>query len=83
MFQISLKHRSEREALKGDLAGQCQSHIYPSEDAKRPLRVANATPNNKNSNQTSEPNRVRTLIHTVQLCYQIWGKILLRRLLRH
>ena len=34
---------SEKEALAGDLAGQLQSHVYPSEDAKRPL--AHATSN--------------------------------------
>ena len=49
MFYISLRHRSEREAVRGDLAGKWQSHMYPSEDAKRPL--AHATRNGKNSNQ--------------------------------
>ena len=34
MFYTSLRHRSEREALIGDLAGQWQSHMYPLEDAK-------------------------------------------------
>ena len=62
MFSTSLRHRSEREALIGDLAGQWQSHMYPSEDAKRPL--AHGTSNNKISNQTSETNRLRSLIHT-------------------
>ena len=34
-----------KKALIGDLAGPCQSHMYPSEDAKRTL--AHATSNNK------------------------------------
>ena len=63
MFQISLRHSSEREALIGDLAGPCQSHMYPSEDAKRML--AHATSNNKNLYPLSEPTRIRILIHTV------------------
>ena len=33
-------HRSEREALTGGLAGQWQSHMYLSEDAKRLLAHA-------------------------------------------
>ena len=56
-------HRSEREALTGSLAGQWQSHMYLSEDAKRPL--AHATRNNKNSKQMSETSTVRTRILTV------------------
>ena len=47
-----------------DLAGPCQSHMYPLEDAKRTL--AHATSNNKNPYSTSKPTRIRTLIHTVR-----------------
>ena len=54
---------SERESLTGDLAGQWQSHMYFAEDAKRSL--AHATRNNKNSNQMSEINRIRTLVFAV------------------
>ena len=40
-------HRSEREPLTGDLAGQWQSHMYLAEDANRPL--AHATSNNNSA----------------------------------
>ena len=65
-FQISLRHRREREALVGYMAGKWQSHTDPSEDAKRPL--SHAARNCKNSNQqyeTIETNRIRTLITCV------------------
>ena len=58
-------HRSEREALTGYLAGQWQSHMYPLEDAKRPL--THATMSCKNSNQTSETRWVRTLIKSPRI----------------
>ena len=58
-----LMHRSEREALKSDLECQWQSHMHPSEGAKKPL--AHATRYCKNSNQSSESPRIRTLTHTV------------------
>ena len=58
-------HRSEREALTGYLAGQWQSHMYPLEDAKRPL--THATMSCKNSNQTSESRWVRTLIKSPRI----------------
>ena len=45
-------HRSEKEALIGDLEGQWPSHKYPSEDAKRPLVHATL---NSNSNQRVTP----------------------------
>ena len=57
------KHRSEREASVSDLAGPWQLHMYPSEDSKRQL--AHATQSCKNSNQTIETCRVRTLVHWV------------------
>ena len=55
--------RGGKKALIGDLAGPCQSHMYPSEDAKRTL--AHATSNNKNPYPVSEPTRIRTRIHSV------------------
>ena len=45
--------RGKKEALIGDLAGRCQSHMYPSEDAKRTL--AHATSNNKIHIQQANP----------------------------
>ena len=65
MFYISLRHSSEREALVGDLDGQWQSHMYPSEDAKRSL--AHATQNCKNSIVAFETVRIRTLNHAVTI----------------
>ena len=62
-LKIERKVENERKALIGYLAGQCQSHMYPLEGAKRPL--AHATRKNKNSNQMTETNRNRTLILTV------------------
>ena len=58
-------HRSVRETLTGGLAGQWQSHMYLSEDAKRPL--AHATRNYKNSKQIGETSRIRTLNHTITM----------------
>ena len=58
MFSISLRHSSERNALIGDLSVALDSHMYPSEDAKRLL--AHATRNNKNSTHMIETSRVRT-----------------------
>ena len=55
--------RSEREALTGGLAGQWQSHMYLSEDAKRSL--AHATRRYKIWLQIGETSRIRTLNHTV------------------
>ena len=55
--------RGKKTALIGDLAGPCQSHMYPLEDAKRTL--AHATSNNKKPYSTSEPTRIRTVIHSV------------------
>ena len=55
--------RGKKEALIGDLAGPCRSHMYPSEDAKRTL--AHATSNNQNPYSSSKPTRIRTLIRTV------------------
>ena len=52
-------HRSEREAFTGGSAGQWQSHMYLSEDAKRSL--AHATWNCKNSGFACEIVRMRTL----------------------
>ena len=49
--------QGKKKALIGDLAGPCQSHMYPSEDEERTL--AHATSNNKNSYSTSEPTRIQ------------------------
>ena len=56
---------SEKEALTGGLAGRWQSHMYLSEDAKRPL--AHATRSYKNWRQIRETSRIRTLNYTVTI----------------
>ena len=61
----NLMHKSEREALIGDLAGQWQLHMYLSEDPKRSL--AHATLKCKISTPICETGRVRTLNHTVTI----------------
>ena len=60
---VFVTSEEKKKALIGDLAGRCQSHMYPSEDAKRTL--AHTTSNNKNPYSTSEPTSIRTLIHTI------------------